>query len=72
MASQRRPHMDAAELKRLREGLGLSQRQLALRLGVDGHTVRRWEDGVHRIDPLTEELLRILVEKAQREGGGGR
>lgn len=34
------------ELKRLREAAGLSQVQLALRLGVSQGTVARWESGV--------------------------
>jgi DNA-binding transcriptional regulator YiaG len=58
------------ELIALREQLGMSQRQLALRLGIDAHTLRRWEEGAHRVDPITEELLRILAEQAAARSSG--
>lgn len=45
------------ELKRLREAAGLSQVQLALRLGVSQGTVSNWERGF-RV-PQTGSLIKI-------------
>ena len=39
----RRFRIEAADVKQIREGLGLSQRDFALLLGVNVETVRRWE-----------------------------
>ena len=47
--------------------MGLSQKQLAARLGVARATVWRWEAGVHPIEPLAARLLAILAEGAARE-----
>jgi DNA-binding transcriptional regulator YiaG len=53
-------------LTRLREGLGLTQKQFADRLGMDAMTVSRWERGTMRpseagvraIEKLRKELIR--------------
>ena len=45
------------ELRRLREAAGLSQVQLALRLGVSQGTVARWESG-ERV-PQAANLIKI-------------
>jgi len=57
------------ELKQIRERMGLSQRQLASRLGVARATVWRWEAGVHPVEPLSARLIEILAAAAAREGG---
>lgn len=44
--------------------MGLTQRELARKLGVVRNTVWRWEAGVYPIEPLAERLLRILAEAA--------
>jgi DNA-binding transcriptional regulator YiaG len=48
---------------RLREGLGLTQKEFAERVGVDKMTVSRWERGTVR--PSTEALK--AVEKLRKE-----
>lgn len=75
------PHIDKAfvarvasgirpeELKGIRERMGLSQRQLAARLGVARATVWRWEAGVHPIEPLSARLIEILAAAAPRDEG---
>jgi transcriptional regulator with XRE-family HTH domain len=50
-------------ITRLREGLGLTQKELGLRIGVDKMTVSRWERGTLR--PSGESLA--ALEKARRE-----
>ena len=41
--------------------MGLSQKQLAARLGVARATVWRWERGVNPIEPLSARLVEILA-----------
>lgn len=47
--------------------MGLSQKQLAARLGVARATVWRWETGVHPIEPLSAKLLAILAQGTTAE-----
>jgi transcriptional regulator with XRE-family HTH domain len=47
--------------------MGMSQRQLAARLGVARTTIWRWEAGVHPIEPLSARLLTILAQAAAHE-----
>jgi|CXWL01.1.fsa_nt_gi DNA-binding transcriptional regulator YiaG len=49
-----------AELKTLRAHLGLSQQQLAERIGVQRNTVNRWEMGDRKISVMVSRLLRGL------------
>ena len=53
--------MTPAELRELRAALGLSQRALAERLGVQYATVARWETGHHAIQHPT--MLRLALER---------
>lgn len=52
--------MTAKNLKRIREGLGLTQEELAERPGVIRSTVTRWELGERRIPELAARLIRLL------------
>jgi DNA-binding transcriptional regulator YiaG len=47
------------ELRGIRTGLELSQRDFARRIGVSPRTIARWEDGVHPIGLVYERLIRI-------------
>ena len=47
--------------------MGLSQKQLAARLGVARATLWRWETGVNPIEPLSARLLEILARGASAE-----
>jgi len=51
--------MTKDELRGIRTGLGLSQREFARRIGVSRRTIARWEDGVHAIGLVYERLIRI-------------
>ena len=53
--------MSPAELKTLRARLGLSQQQLAERIGVARNTVNRWEMGERNISLMVSRLLRSLT-----------
>ena len=56
----------ARRVRRLREALGLTQADLAARLGVTATTVHRWERGVYT---PTIRTLKRAVEKLEREAG---
>lgn len=52
--------MTPDQLKSIRERLGLTQAQLATKLGVTRNTINRWEMGLHPIPPLAATLLPLL------------
>lgn len=54
--------MTSEELKQARKELGLTQRELAQRLGVSRNCITRWEIGMHRIPFLAGEMIKIIVE----------
>ena len=55
--------MDGAEIKALREALGLSQEQLAQHLRVSVMTISRWERGLAKpLASLMEKLQQIKRE----------
>lgn len=56
------------DLKALRERLGLTQTQLAQRLGVTFVTVNRWENGATRPSRLALQKLRELAARAEAVG----
>ena len=62
--------IDPERVKRLRERLGLSQPELAQRLGVSTASVHRWETGKKGpIKPYLEKI-EALERRAEREGKG--
>lgn len=58
--------MTPTEIKSIRLGLGLTQRQLEVALGLapsGGRTVRRWEAGTVTITGPCAKLLRIFEKE---------
>lgn len=55
---------DADAVKRLRTHLGMSQRQLAERLGIRQQTVSEWETGLYSPRGASVTLLRMVSEEA--------
>jgi DNA-binding transcriptional regulator YiaG len=51
------PH---ADVRRVREHLGLSQAEFSIRFGLELDTVQNWEQGRYRPDPAAQILLSII------------
>jgi putative transcriptional regulator len=49
------------ELRTLRYDLGLTQEQLAVRLGVTVVTINRWENGRAKPSPLALDKIQQLI-----------
>ena len=62
--------MTGEELRRLRKRLGLTQVQLAARLGTHWNTLARWERNEHRIPEAAAQLTRLLVKMPPARKGG--
>ena len=60
------PLMTGSELRRIRKRLGLTQVQLAERLGVTGNTVARQERGEVRITEPVARLIRYVAGLPKR------
>lgn len=55
-------------IARLREALGMTQRELGERLGVNLLTVSRWERGTRRPNSESMKRLRDIADTARRRG----
>ena len=54
--------MSVASLRKLRQGLGLSQHELARRLGVARTTVTRWENGTRHPSKVAKLAIQSIME----------
>ena len=59
--------MTATDLRRLRTRLGLTQAQLAERVGVPSNTIARWERAEMKMRPAMDRLIRLAVPEADRK-----
>ena len=57
--------MKGKELRRLRQGLGWTQQQLADEIGVAQNSVARWERDELGMKLPVEKLIRMLVAQHQ-------
>ncbi len=57
--------MDSKEIKQLRERLGWTKEKMALSLGVEPITIRRWEAGRSRPSQLALRELKRLIRRAK-------
>jgi DNA-binding transcriptional regulator YiaG len=48
------------DVKKIREGFGLSQSEFALRFCLEVDTVRNWEQGRNQPDPAARLLLKVI------------
>ena len=59
-----RPHWDSEHIRALRRHLGLTQRELADRLGTRQQTISEWEIGLYKPRGASSTLLSIIAERA--------
>jgi len=58
-------YMSPAEIRKLRESLGLTQEQVAKKLGAGRATIARWEAGETKPHRLYEQALEKLKARAK-------
>ena len=62
-----RPQWDSEHIRALRRHLGLTQRDLADRLGTRQQTISEWEKGMYKPRGASATLLSIVAERAKFE-----
>jgi len=62
-----RQQWDSHRIQSLRRHLGLTQRELADKLGTRQQTISEWETGMYRPRGTSATLLSIIAERAQFE-----
>ena len=62
-----RPQWDSERIRALRRHLGLTQRELADRLGTRQQTISEWEKGMYKPRGASSTLLSIVAERAKFE-----
>ena len=62
-----RTQWDSEYIQALRRHLGLTQRELAERLGTRQQTISEWETGVYKPRGASATLLSIIAERAKFE-----
>ena len=63
----KRPQWDSQRIQALRHHLGLTQRELADRLGTRQQTISEWETGMYKPRGASATLLSITAERARFE-----
>jgi len=62
-----RQKWDSEHVRSLRSHLGLTQRELAERLGTRQQTISEWEKGMYQPRGASSTLLSIVAERARFE-----
>lgn len=62
-----RAQWDSERIQNLRRHLGLTQRELAERLGTRQQTISEWEIGMYKPRGASATLLSIIAERAKFE-----
>ena len=62
-----RPQWESQHIRALRQHLGLTQRELAEKLGTRQQTISEWEKGMYQPRGASATLLSIVAEQAQFE-----
>ena len=63
----KRPQWDSEQVRTLRYHLGLTQRELADRLGTRQQTISEWEKGMYKPRGASSTLLSMVAEQAKFE-----
>lgn len=68
-----KPNWDSRSIKALRQHLGVTQRELADRMGTRQQTISEWELGLYKPRGASSTLLSIIAERAEfkYEAGAG-
>ncbi len=67
LQKNKRPRWDSHHVRALRSHLGLTQREMADRLGTRQQTISEWEKGMYRPRGASSTLLTIVAERARFE-----
>ena len=54
------------DIKSLRIGLGMTQKEMAEKIGVAEFTVRRWESGISKPSPMALKVIEALFPLVKR------
>jgi DNA-binding transcriptional regulator YiaG len=60
-----RPNWDQKRIQALRQHMGLTQQQLAEKLGTRQQTISEWEKGIYQPRGTSATLLNMVAEQAQ-------
>ena len=60
-----RPQWDGERIQALRRHLGLTQREMAARLGTRQQTISEWETGMYNPRGASATLLSVVAERAR-------
>ena len=60
-----RPQWDGERIQALRRHLGLTQRDMAARLGTRQQTISEWETGMYKPRGASATLLSVVAERAR-------
>jgi DNA-binding XRE family transcriptional regulator len=63
--AERRDPPEAVDVKAVRERLGLSQDEFAVRFGLDAASLRNWEQGRTRPDRAVRALLKVIEREPE-------
>ena len=64
--------MTGGEMRRIRKGLGLTQKQLAEEVGISWNSIARQERNEIGISEPVARLVRILADQNTKKGGRGK
>jgi DNA-binding transcriptional regulator YiaG len=63
--AKRRPQWDAGKVRALRQHMGLTQDELAQRMGTRQQTISEWETGMYAPRGVSERMLGMVAEQAR-------
>jgi DNA-binding transcriptional regulator YiaG len=55
------------DIRRIRNSMGLSRRELAAEMGVSPRTIEAWENGFRVPSPQTMKMLSMIQEKFRHD-----
>jgi DNA-binding XRE family transcriptional regulator len=64
MSAKAKRRWDGAQVRALRQHLGLTQQQMASELGIRQQTVSEWETGMYQPRGTSSTLLTMVAERA--------